>query len=67
LFGSVDICGDSPGLWIGALFISSWCATIAQGEAEKSIWATLGGFFALVYVYAAVATMMSGKLGTLWC
>ena len=74
-FGNVDICGESPGWWIGALFISplvfvglcSWCATIAVNEVEKSTWATLGGLLALLYIYAAAGTLMSGELGTLWC
>ncbi len=74
-FGNVDICGESSGWWIGALFISplvfvglcSWCATIAQNEAEKSTWATLGGLSMLMYVYAAAMTLMSGGLQTLWC
>ncbi len=74
-FGNVDICGESSGWWIGALFISplvfvglcSWCATIAQNEAEKSTWAMLGGLSMLMYVYAAAMTLMSGGLQTLWC
>lgn len=74
-FGNVDICGESSGWWIGALFISplvfvglcSWCATIAQNEAEKSTWAMLGGLSALLYLYAAVGTLMSGELQSLWC
>jgi hypothetical protein len=74
-FGSVDICGESSGWWIGALFITplvfvglcSWCATIAQSETEKSLWATLGGLSTLLYIYAAAGTLMSGGLQTLGC
>jgi hypothetical protein len=74
-FGNVDICGESSEWWIGALFISplvfvgmcSWCATSAVNEVEKSTWATLGGLQALLYMYAAAGTLMSGELNTLWC
>lgn len=74
-FGNVDICGGASGWWIGALFITplvfvgmcSWCATAAVNEIEKSTWATIGGLLALLYIYAAAGTLMSGELGTLWC
>jgi hypothetical protein len=74
-FGNVDICGDSPGWWIAALFIMplvfvglcAWCSTSAVNEIEKGTWAAIGSLMALLYIYAAAGTLMSGELGALWC
>lgn len=74
-FGNVDICGGSPGWWIGALFVTplvfvglcAWCSTSAVNEIEKGTWAAIGSLMALFYIYASAGTLMSGELGTLWC
>jgi hypothetical protein len=72
----VDICGDTSGWWIGAVFISplvfvglcTVCATVATNHAEKATWVTVAGFLMLLYVFGASATLVgSGALNTTWC
>jgi hypothetical protein len=74
--GRVDICGETSGWWIGAVFISplvwvglcAWCATVARSDAERSIWVTVAGFLMLLYVFGASATLVrGGALATTWC
>ena len=74
-FGNVDICGESPAWWLGTLFISPLifvglcmaCSTIADNAAEKATWGLVGALVALLYIYGATGTFMSGSLNTLWC
>jgi hypothetical protein len=74
-FGNVDICDGRSGWWLGALFTSPLvfvgfcmaCATSAGTEAEKATYGVVGALLALLYIYGAAGTLMSGTLNTLWC